>query len=325
MGGGVVADQDRLKLEREKREKREQRQREKEEQEKREKRKVRLTDEQYAEFKSILQNLDTRRASVEAAMGFVLDVAEASEDVVQIITQSLTLVETPVPKKVARLYLVSDVLHNSSASVRNASSYRTHFQERLPAIFQSLAESRARVGGRLTAATMRKKVLSVLAVWDDWSVYPPLYLVGLEMTFVGSHSDEAAIRASLGDLDEATLDVEALRKKCRQTGLVDTGAPKDLLVRLHCVNEFTRMKGTGGLADSSALLLLPGAVAGGGLGGGGPGSLLSGTVAVSKVGAAKAGAVAGAAAAVDVDGEDLDGEDLDGEDLDGEDLDGEDL
>ena len=32
--------------------------------------------------------------------------------------------------------MVSDILHNSSASVRNASSYRTHFQENLPDIFK---------------------------------------------------------------------------------------------------------------------------------------------------------------------------------------------
>lgn len=33
--------------------------------------------------------------------------------------------ETPIPTKVARLYLVSDVLHNSSVSVPNAWKFRT--------------------------------------------------------------------------------------------------------------------------------------------------------------------------------------------------------
>ena len=37
------------------------------------------------------------------------------------------LVSQAVPKKIARLFLVSDILHNASASVPNASSYRSHF------------------------------------------------------------------------------------------------------------------------------------------------------------------------------------------------------
>ena len=36
--------------------------------------------------------------------------------------------------KIARLYLLSDVLHNSSAPVKKASSYRTHLQKGLPEV-----------------------------------------------------------------------------------------------------------------------------------------------------------------------------------------------
>ena len=68
--------------------------------------------------------------------------------------------------------------------------------------------------------------------------YPPLFIVGLEMTFLGSQSDLGAIRASLHDLDTKTVDMDDLRKKCRQAGVVDSGSAKDLLIRLHCVNEY---------------------------------------------------------------------------------------
>lgn len=46
-----------------------------------------------------------------------------------------------VPKKIARLFLVSDVLHNSSALVRHAASYRARFQQTLPEIFKSLHQT----------------------------------------------------------------------------------------------------------------------------------------------------------------------------------------
>ena len=63
-------------------------------------------------------------------------------------TEALTLDETPAPKKIARLFLVSDILHNSSAAVPNASSYRSHFQESLPEIFASLHITPARESTR---------------------------------------------------------------------------------------------------------------------------------------------------------------------------------
>ena len=43
----------------------------------------------------------------------------------QVVAESLTIKETPVNSKLARLYLVSDILHNSTAAVPNASSFRS--------------------------------------------------------------------------------------------------------------------------------------------------------------------------------------------------------
>ncbi|KAJ0965763.1 hypothetical protein J5N97_026901 [Dioscorea zingiberensis] len=57
--------------------------------------------------------------------------------VVDVLTESLTLKETPIPTKVARLMLVSDILHNSSAPVKNASAYRTKFEATIPDIMES--------------------------------------------------------------------------------------------------------------------------------------------------------------------------------------------
>lgn len=57
---------------------------------------------------------------------------------VEILTDALTLPETPVGLKIARLLLLSDLLHNTSASVRNASRYRGLLEGALPHIFESL-------------------------------------------------------------------------------------------------------------------------------------------------------------------------------------------
>ncbi|CAG8710885.1 3480_t:CDS:2, partial [Scutellospora calospora] len=55
--------------------------------------------------------------------------------------------ETPIPTKVARLYLVSNFLHNSSVSVPNAWKFRTVFESRK--IFEHLNEVYRSIAARL--------------------------------------------------------------------------------------------------------------------------------------------------------------------------------
>lgn len=75
--------------------------------------------------------------------------------IVEVLTESLTLKETPIPTKVARLMLVSDVLHNSSAPVKNASAYRTKFEASLPDIMESFNDLYRSVTGRITAEALK--------------------------------------------------------------------------------------------------------------------------------------------------------------------------
>lgn len=75
--------------------------------------------------------------------------------IVEVLTESLTLKETPIPTKVARLMLVSDILHNSSAPVKNASAYRTKFEATLPDIMESFNDLYRSVSGRITAEALK--------------------------------------------------------------------------------------------------------------------------------------------------------------------------
>lgn len=75
--------------------------------------------------------------------------------VVEVLTESLTLKETPIPTKVARLMLVSDILHNSSAPVKNASAYRTKFEASLPDIMESFNDLYRSITGRITAEALK--------------------------------------------------------------------------------------------------------------------------------------------------------------------------
>jgi CID domain len=88
---------------------------------------------------------------------------------------------TPIITQVARLFLVSDVLHNSGAGVRHASSYRRRLEAVLPDVFESLAETYRTVEGRMAQGALRRHVLRVLRVWRDRFVFSDDFLNGLQV------------------------------------------------------------------------------------------------------------------------------------------------
>ena len=64
------------------------------------------------EFEGLLQALTLERSDIEEGMMFALEHAESAKEVANILTDALTVSDTPVTMKVARLFLMSDILHN---------------------------------------------------------------------------------------------------------------------------------------------------------------------------------------------------------------------
>ncbi|KAJ4798388.1 RNA recognition motif-containing family protein [Rhynchospora pubera] len=162
-----------------------------------------LTDSQRDEFEDMLRSLTLERRQIKEAMGFVLDNADAAGEIVEVLTESLALKETPIPTKVARLMLVSDILHNSSAPVKNASAFRTKFEATLPDIMESFNDLYRSVTGRITAEALKERVIKVLQVWGDWFLFSDAFLTGLRATFLRSSNSGVALYHSLcGDAPE---------------------------------------------------------------------------------------------------------------------------
>jgi hypothetical protein len=83
-----------------------------------------------------------------------------------------------------RLYLASDMLHNSTVPVRNASRYRQLLQAELPAVFQSFHEALLSAEAALKREAFKRNSLRVLRVWRDWYLFSEEYLNGLQATFL---------------------------------------------------------------------------------------------------------------------------------------------
>ncbi|CAN6477835.1 unnamed protein product [Victoria cruziana] len=237
-----------------------------------------LTDPQRDEFEDMLRALTLERSQIKEAMGFALDNADAAGEVVEVLTESLTLKETPIPTKVARLMLVSDVLHNSSAPVRNASAYRTKFEATLPDIMESFNDLYRSITGRITAEALKERVLKVLQVWSDWFLFSDSYINGLRATFLRpGNSGVIPFHSICGDVPEVdqqknvvddtaegnkpnqdaalamgkgaamkellSLPLAELERRCRHNGLSLCGGREMMVARLLSLEEAEKQRG----------------------------------------------------------------------------------
>ncbi|KAK9291554.1 hypothetical protein L1049_019502 [Liquidambar formosana] len=236
-----------------------------------------LTDPQRDEFEDMLRALTLERSQIREAMAFALDNADAAGEIVEVLTESLTLKETPIPTKVARLMLVSDILHNSSAPVKNASAYRTKFEATLPDIMESFNDLYRSVTGRITAEALKERVLKVLQVWADWFLFSDAYVNGLRATFLRSgNSGVTPFHSICGDAPEIekknnsedtgdggkinqdaalamgkgaamkellNLPLAELERRCRHNGLSLVGGREMMVSRLLSLEEAEKLRG----------------------------------------------------------------------------------
>ncbi|KAK3095578.1 hypothetical protein FSP39_016278, partial [Pinctada imbricata] len=172
-------------------------------------RKGQLTDSQRDRLEDSLRELTPERVKVGDCMVWCLDHAESAEEIVECITESLSILQTPIPKKVARIFLVSDILFNSSAKVPNASFFRKCFQLKLPEIFKDVHEAYSNIDGRLKAEQFKQKVMGCFRAWEDWAIYPNDYLINLQNIFLGLVPSKITFEAILPpetDIDGAPIE-----------------------------------------------------------------------------------------------------------------------
>ncbi|PSN54653.1 hypothetical protein C0J52_01081 [Blattella germanica] len=92
---------------------------------------------------------------------------------------------TPERLKIARLYLISDILHNCGVKITNASFYRKGLEARLLQIFQDVHAAYMSLESRLKAEGFKLRVMQMFRAWEEWAVYPKDFLIRLQNTFLG--------------------------------------------------------------------------------------------------------------------------------------------
>jgi len=141
-------------------------------------------------LEDLLRNLTMERKKITEAMIWCVEHADGSEEIIDCITESLTLMETPLTSKIARLYLVTDILHNCAARVSNVSSYRRGFEGKLMQVFEHFHTVFNAIPSKLKAEQFRKRVMAVLRALQAQSIYHWDFMTKLINTFVGHTYEE---------------------------------------------------------------------------------------------------------------------------------------
>ena len=165
-----------------------------------------LSDRDRAKFMMLLRNLSCKRFKIKEAMIFCLDHSDRAVEVCQILSEALTLSETAFNKKLARLFLVSDVLCNcNTAKIKNASLYRSEFKNKhLMQIFKSLYPHNQN-------SLIKEKVLKVIKVWDNNCVFPSFFTSQLKQLFV--YGEVAKQEKSVFVADKGFIQDEGKRRE----------------------------------------------------------------------------------------------------------------
>lgn len=289
-----------------------------------------LNPEELRRFDQLVRKqLSISRKTICEAMSFCFDNCVAAREVSGLLQEALLEDSDHVTNdtRIARLYLLSDILFNSQQpGVRNAFMYRTTIESMAVDIFENLGNivrSKERSSGRITVNKLRKAVSAVLGAWTEWGVYNATFVDDLEASFEGRE-----VKHDANTKVEKDLDLGDNEEKCEEQGIYedaedvvidgprgdwkevsDEASPsKDKKKKTRVAINITAKQPSKDTNGKSILI--------------GSSNCEPQNLMVDDRGGEKESD--GSKASVNID-EELDGEELDGEELDGEEIDGEDL
>ncbi|KAG8263485.1 U2 snRNP-associated SURP domain-containing protein [Homalodisca vitripennis] len=178
-------------------------------------RKGSLSPTQRDRLEDLIRNMTPERLKVAEVMVFCMEHSEAAEEICDCILESLSNPSTALYKKIARLYLISDILHNCGVKITNASYYRRGLEARLIPIFTEIHQTYKSIESRMKAEGFRMRVMKIFQAWEDWAVYSKDFLIRIQNAFLGLTSDaveeagsESEEEQGLGEVEQEVEDPE---------------------------------------------------------------------------------------------------------------------
>jgi len=154
-----------------------------------------LNDSEMAQWRDMIGNkLCASSEAICEAMSFCFDKSGAAKQLSELLREALMddRKGVSVETRIARLYLMSDILFNSQQpGVKNAFRYRDAIEILAPDVFRNFGQHGQGFAGRMTMNKLRNAVRVVLSAWASWSVYNVTFLDELQAKFEGKELPSA--------------------------------------------------------------------------------------------------------------------------------------
>lgn len=124
-----------------------------------------------ARFDAMLRSLNGRRERIARIMLFALEHAYCARAISDRLIESLLVPLTPIPRKLARIHVISDILHNCSAPASSAWRYRSLFESRLERVFLHWGDVANSFPGRIKREACKDMARQLLDVWESWLIF----------------------------------------------------------------------------------------------------------------------------------------------------------
>lgn len=121
-----------------------------------------------ARLKFLLDTTTARRGSIARVTAFALTHASSIPEICDTICGSVHASGLEWKASIARLWCISDILHNSWLPIPNVWKYRTQMEERLSTVFEKLRDIGAQIESRIRNENFKRLVVSVLDLWNTW-------------------------------------------------------------------------------------------------------------------------------------------------------------
>ncbi|MCO5598769.1 hypothetical protein L7F22_052868 [Adiantum nelumboides] len=165
-----------------------------------------------ARFDAMLRSLTGRRERIARVMLFALEYAHCAKEITDRLIQSLLVPSTPLPRKLARLHAISDILHNCSAPASSAWRYRSLFESRMEKVFLHWGDISNAFQGRIKREACKDMLRQLLNVWETWLIFDVKQIENwrenVERGSVTSMNAATALKDDDGDDHESIEDID---------------------------------------------------------------------------------------------------------------------
>ncbi|CCF75581.2 U2-associated protein SR140 [Babesia microti strain RI] len=136
-----------------------------------------------------IAKISSKRSSIRDTMIYIIEHSDYALDVSNILIDSIINSEIDVSTKINRIYLLNDVLHNSSSCTKPSSwVYRNAFEKRLPEIFDHFSKITYK-SGKIARGLIIEKLYTLVKIWESWSIFSTTFTKALEFTILSDHID----------------------------------------------------------------------------------------------------------------------------------------